>query len=88
LSHCPLNPTTLLRALKLAAASAKIDKPVKVHTLRHCYATHLLEAGVDIRAIQSFLGHSHVNTTMIYTHLTEQSQLNVRTLIDLLMAEL
>ena len=76
------------RAIKLAAAQANISKAVTTHSLRHSYATHLLEAGVDIRTIQQFLGHKSVDTTMIYTHVTEQSQIDARGVLDMLMADL
>jgi site-specific recombinase XerD len=56
------------RVIKLAAQNAGIDKRVTPHVMRHCFATHLLESGVDIRTVQDLLGHANVETTQIYTH--------------------
>ena len=65
-----------------ACNKAKIEKDVSVHTLRHFFATHLLESGTDIRYIQELLGHSSSKTTEIYTHVTKNSLRNIRSPLD------
>jgi integrase/recombinase XerD len=68
----PIHPTTLQRAFGRALKASGIQKRAHVHTLRHSYATHLLEAGVPIVLLQEYLGHSSPSTTAIYTHLTRE----------------
>ena len=65
-----------------------IHKHASVHTLRHSYATHLLEAGVNLRQIQAWLGHHSLRTTTIYTHLTQQGEEIAISTVDQLMAGL
>lgn len=70
----PMNATGLQRAFHAALLKSGIQKSASVHTLRHSYATHLLEAGLNLRVIQTYLGHASPNTTAIYTHLTQPSE--------------
>jgi site-specific recombinase XerD len=76
------------RVLKATLRQAKMDKNVNIHTLRHSYATHLLEAGVNLRVIQEILGHKSPKTTAIYTHLTPKVMAGLQTTINHLMATL
>ena len=76
------HPDTLGRIVKRAAERAAIVKPVSCHTLRHSFATHLLERGHDIRTVQELLGHSDVSTTMIYTHVMNKGARGVRSPLD------
>ena len=77
-----LHESSLQKAVKEAARLAGIVKPVSPHTLRHCFATHLLESHCDIRTVQELLGHKDVKTTMIYTHVLNQGGLAVRSPLD------
>jgi integron integrase len=76
------NETSLQRAMKEAVRVSGLAKPASCHSLRHSFATHLLEAGYDIRTVQDLLGHKDVATTQIYTHVMQKPGLGVRSPLD------
>lgn len=84
----PLPDASVQTVLKKVLRQANIKKNVSIHNLRHSYATHLLENGIDIRIIQKYLGHKSIQSTMIYTHLTPIISENVHQKIDHLMNNL
>lgn len=77
-----LQPESIQKAVRLAARRAELAKPVTPHTLRHSFATHLLQAGHDIRTVQELLGHQDVETTMIYTHVLNRGGHGVPSPLD------
>jgi integrase/recombinase XerD len=81
----PMSYTSVQGALRRVLKQLKFKKRVSIHTLRHSYATHLLEAGVNIRRIQQYLGHNSLNTTMVYLHLTTQGHEHAYGIINTLM---
>jgi integrase len=88
-SDTPMAKSSVQGAFRRARFAAGIAKRgVCVHTLRHCYATHLLEAGVNLRVIQRHLGHTSLETTMVYLHLTHKGTEDAYALIDAVMKDL
>jgi integrase/recombinase XerD len=81
-------PATISRILDKCLVKANITKKVTVHSLRHSWATHMLEAGTNLRYIQILLGHSSLNTTSIYTHLVDFKNINIKSPLDLVSNQL
>lgn len=78
----PMSPTAVQGAMKKITRQIDFGKKVSIHTLRHSYGTHLLEAGVSLRAIQQYMGHSSLQTTMVYLHLTDSGAADARKTIE------
>jgi integrase/recombinase XerD len=88
ISKEPISPSSVQKAFRRARNQAGIHKRATVHTLRHSYATHLLETGINLRLIQEYLGHNTPTTTAVYTHLTDKAQSSASQTINRLMADL
>jgi site-specific recombinase XerD len=86
--HRPVSNTTIQKTFKAALCESNVRKDASVHTLRHSYATHLLEHGVNLRVIQEVLGHKSPKTTALYTHLTRKTADDLQGTVNHLMADL
>jgi site-specific recombinase XerD len=84
----PLEESGLQKAFRQAVQAAGVNKPATIHSLRHSWATHLLESGVNLRLIQVWMGHTSPTTTAIYTHLTQQAEQAAATALERLTAGL
>jgi site-specific recombinase XerD len=83
----PMGVGSIQHCVRLARVDARLPASTHVHTLRHSYATHLLEEGVSIRLISAYLGHASLETTLIYTHLTAVNEASARVVLDRLRPE-
>jgi integrase len=81
----PMDKSSVQGALRRVLTQLKFKKRISIHTFRHSYATHLLEAGVNIRRIQQYLGHHSLPSTMVYLHLTTQGHEHAYSIINELM---
>jgi integrase/recombinase XerD len=84
----PLHETTLQKTFTAARVDARLEKAASIHTLRHSYATHLLEAGVSLRTIQHVLGHKSMRTTEVYLHVTQPGTEHLQETLDRIMVDL
>jgi site-specific recombinase XerD len=87
-SHEPLSATSLQKTFKIVVLQSGMHKEASIHTLRHSYATHLLERGISLRVIQELLGHKSPQTTALYAHLTDKSFHTLAETLNRLVANL
>jgi site-specific recombinase XerD len=86
-SNAPMSESAIQSALKMALAATSIKVNAHCHTLRHCYATHLLEEGVSVRQISAYLGHASLQPTLVYLRLTEVSEAKTQDVLQRLHSE-